>query len=135
MEFTGKYNGKKVNFYIKAKGKEREFIQPYFIKTSIDKTRSGRIYNMNVLFSYDSKSNIIIYDGTQGHGYGYSFSADVYGELIEIIKQVHKKRLTAYDLKQLEKINTHDDAQHFTPKFLENLKKYNNEALAEKWSK
>ena len=131
MEFTGRREGNKILFYIQAKGNEREFIQPYFIKTSIDKTRNGRIYEMEVLFSYNTKTKTIIYNGRQGHG--YSFSADVFGELINIIKQVHKKRLTAYDLKQLDKINTHDSEQTFTPKFLENLKQYNAEALHEKW--
>lgn len=133
MEFTGRREGNKILFYIQAKGSEREFIQPYFIKTSIDKTRSGRIYEMEVLFSYNTKTKTIIYNGRQGHGFGYSFSSDVYCELINIIKQVHKKRLTAYDLKQLDKINTHDSEQAFAPKFLENLKQYNTEALQEKW--
>lgn len=129
MEFTTIYrNGKPERFFIKVSDiKEYAFIQPYFLATSIDHARHGSILEMECLFSGS------VWQGRQRHGYGYSCSADVYGELIRIIKKIHKSRLTPSDRETLSKINTHDSDLTLPENFLENLKEYNSVAMAEKY--
>lgn len=129
MEYASIYkNGKVDRFFLKLDSeKEFEFIQPYFISTSIDKPRSGRIYEMDCLFSGS------VWSGRQGHGYGYSASADVYGQLISIIEKLHKDRLTEQDRAALSKINTHNDKQIFPVDLLDNLSKYNDAEMAKKY--
>ena len=129
MEYASIYkNGKVDRFFLKLDDpKEFDFIQPYFISTSYEKPRSGRIYGMDCLFSG------IVWSGRQGHGYGYSSSADVYGELIAIIEKLHKGRLTDQDRAELDKINTHNDKQTFSAELLDNLSKYNDAAMAKKY--
>lgn len=130
MEFTAIYkNGKVQNFYIKTDNpKEFSFIHPYFIVTTMDKTRHGSILEMDCLFSGT------VWYGRQTHGYGYSCSADVYGELIRIIEKTHKKRLTDFDREELHKINTHDNRIELPFDLLDNLRKYNEEELAIKYN-
>ena len=103
MEFNSIYkNGKPDYFFITIdheKG-ERAFIQPYFLVTDIDHPRRGRIREMNVLVNI---GNIIVYYGKATHGYGYSHSADVYGELIDIIDHKDAHRMKAF----LTKIRNH----------------------------
>lgn len=129
MEYTSIYkNGKVDRFFLKLDNeKEFEFIQPYFISTTMEKPRSGRIYEMDCLFSG------LVWSGRQGHGYGYSASADVYGQLVHIIETLHKKRLTDQDRAELAGINTHNNNQVFPAELLEHLAKYNSAAMAEKY--
>lgn len=94
MEFNSIYkNGKPDYFFITIDSKkgERAFIQPYFIVTDIDHPRRGSIREMNVLVN---TNGVIVYYGKATHGYGYSHSADVYGELIDIIEDSYGKELT-----------------------------------------
>jgi hypothetical protein len=125
MEFNTIYkNGKPERFFIKIDNpKEFAFIQPYFLITSINHTRHGRILEMNCLFSSS------VWQGRQQHGYGYSCSADVYGELITIIEKLHKKRLTNEDRDELHEINTHGERLTLSENLLDHLSAYNTEEL------
>lgn len=134
MKFNSIYkNGKPDYFFITIDSKkgERAFIQPYFIVTDIDHQRRGRIREMNVLVNMN---NIIVYYGKATHGYGYSHSADVYGELIDIIRDSYGKELTEAENKELSKINTHDDELTVSPKLLEHLAELNKVALDKKFA-
>lgn len=134
MKFNSIYkNGKPDYFFITIDSKkgERAFIQPYFIVTDIDHQRHGRIREMNVLVNMN---NIIVYYGKATHGYGYSHSADVYGELIDIIRDSYGKELTEAENKELSKINTHDDELTVSPKLLEHLAELNKVALDKKFA-
>lgn len=130
LQFNTIYkNGKPNYFFIKADSpKEFTFIQPYFLITSIDKQRHGRILELNALFSG------CVWYGRQIHGYGYSASADVYGELIAIIKKLHGKRLSEKALQELNAINTHDDELTLSAELLEELRTLNGEAITEKYA-
>ena len=132
MKFNSIYrNGKPDYFFItidRKKG-ERAFIQPYFIVTSIDYPRHGRIKEMNVL---ENMNDVVIYYGKATHGYGYSHSADVYGELIDIIRDSYGEELTDVEKYELSKINTHDDELKLSPKLLEHLAELNKVALNKK---
>lgn len=130
MKFTTIYrNGKCERFFIKLDNiKEWAFIQPYFIVTSLEKPRHGRILEMNCLFSSS------VWQGRQTHGYGYSCSADVYGELISIILKIHKNRLIADDIEELSKINTHDEDLTLSDEFLTRLAGYNSDELHIKYN-
>ena len=132
MEFNSIYkNGKPDYFFITIDSKKGEcaFIQPYFIVTDIDHPRRGRIREMNVLVN---TNGIIVYYGKATHGYGYSHSADVYGELIHIIRDTYGKELTDAEEKELSKINTHDDELTLSPELLEHLAELNKVALDKK---
>ena len=132
MEFNSIYkNGKPDYFFITIDSKkgERAFIQPYFIVTDIDHPRRGRIREMNVLVN---TNGIIVYYGKATHGYGYSHSADVYGELIDIIRDTYGEELTDAENKELSKINTHDDELTVSPELLEHLAELNKVALDKK---
>ena len=135
MEFNSIYkNGKPDYFFITIDSKkgERAFIQPYFIVTDIDHPRRGRIKEMNVLANMN---DVIVYYGKATHGYGYSHSADVYGELIDIIRDSYGKELTEAEKTELSKINTHDDELTLSPELLEHLAELNNVALYGKFQK
>ncbi len=86
---------------------------------------------MNVLVNMN---NIIVYYGKATHGYGYSHSADVYGELIDIIRDSYGKELTDAENKELSKINTHDDELTVSPELLEHLAELNKVALDNKFA-
>lgn len=137
MKYASIYNNGKVqNFYIKANKKEYDaFLQNYFILTSIDNKRLSNIKEMECLFSNDYKheESDAVYIGKQKHGYGYSASADVYGTLLQTIKNLYKNDLTAEDLAKLEKINTHEDNIIIDNDLLEKLGKLSNAKLYEKW--
>lgn len=128
MKFTTIYkNGKPEYFFIKLdKPNEFSFIQPYFLVTSIDHTRHGRIQDLECLFSGS------VFIGKQSHGYGYSCSADVYGELITIINKLHGKKLSERAKKELKKINTHEDEQKISKRTLDELKELNKEIILHK---
>lgn len=129
MEYTSIYkNGKVDRFFLKLDDpKEFSLLQPYFLSTKIDSPRCGRILEMDCLFSGS------VWSGRQSHGYGYSASADVYGQLIAIIEKLHKGRLTDQDRAALNKINTHNDKQTFPVELLDNLSKYNDAEMAKKY--
>lgn len=132
MEFNSIYkNGKPDYFFITIDSKkgERAFIQPYFIVTDIDHPRRGSIREMNVLVN---TNGIIVYYGKATHGYGYSHSADVYGELIDIIRDTYGEELTDAEEKELSKINTHEDELTVSPELLEHLAELNKVALDKK---
>ena len=134
MKFNSIYkNGKPDYFFITIDRKqgERAFIQPYFIVTNIDHPRRGSIKEMNVL---ENMNEVTIYYGKATHGYGYSHSADVYGELIDIIQTLYKKELTEEEIKEINKINTHDDELKLSPKLLEHLAELNRVALDKKFA-
>lgn len=131
LQFNTIYkNGKPQYFFIKSdKPEEFNFIQPYFLATSIDHPRHGRILELNTLFSGAGA----VWCGRQQHGYGYSASADVYGELIEIIKKEHGKNLSEEAKKELNAINTHDDNLTLSDELLNELKAHNINALELKY--
>lgn len=134
MEFNSIYkNGKPDYFFITIDSKkgERAFIQPYFIVTDIDHPRRGSIREMNVLVN---TNGVIVYYGKATHGYGYSHSADVYGELIDIIRDTYGEELTDAEKEELRKINTHDDELTVSPELLEHLAELNKVALDKKWA-
>lgn len=127
LQFNTIYkNGKPQYFFIKSdKPEEFNFIQPYFLATSIDHTRHGRILELNTLFSGAGA----VWCGRQQHGYGYSASADVYGELIEIIKKAYGKKLSDGAKKELNAINTHDENLTLSDELLKELRTLNTDAL------
>lgn len=131
MEFTTIYrNGKPQYFFIKIDhAEEFNFIQPYFLVTSMDKPRFGRILEMECLFSGS------VWQGRQSHGYGYSCSADVYGTLIDAIHKLYRKELSDESKQELTAINTHDDTLKLSENLLAELAKLNMIALERKYSK
>lgn len=137
MKYTSIYkNGKIQNFYLKANKKEYDaFIQNYFLLTSLDNPRLGNIKEMSVLFSNDYKheGSEAVYIGKQCHGWGYSASADVYGELLQAIKKLYKNELDEIDIEELDKINTHDEILTISDALLEKLGALSNYKLYEKW--
>lgn len=130
MKFTTIYrNGKPQNFFIKLdQPEEFEFLQPYFILTTSDKPRFGRILEMDCLFSGS------VWYGRQSHGYGYSCSADVYGSLIEAIHKMHGGALSPETTQELNTINTHEDDLQLSENALNELKTLNAAALERKWN-
>lgn len=131
IEYSSIYkNGKIERFFIKTeKGKEFNFIQPYFLLTSLDKKRNGNILELDCLFTGS------VWQGRQTHGWGYSSSHDVFSQLLENIKNLYKNKLTEKTLNELTKINTHDDKINLTEETLDELNKLNNEYLTQKWGK
>ena len=128
MEYTSIYkNGKVQNFFIKIDNqKEFNFLQPYFLITTLDKQRSGSILEMNCLFSCST------WYGRQTHGWGYSSTHDVYSQLIAIIKNLYKNDLSQQALDELDKINTHDDRQTLSDALLDELDRLNNDYIINK---
>lgn len=131
MEFTTIYrNGKPQYFFIKIdEPAEFNFIQPYFLVTSMDKPRFGRILEMECLFSGS------VWHGRQSHGYGYSCSADVYGTLIDTIYKLYNKELSEESKQELNAINTHDNILKLSGNLLRELARLNAIALERKYSK
>lgn len=130
MEFTNIYrNGKPQYFFIKLDAEnEYNFLQPYFLLTSYDRPRLGRILEMECLFSGS------VWQGRQSHGYGYSCSADVYGTLIGAIKKLHGKALSTAAKEELNAINTHDSTLTLSAELLTELATLNTAALAKKYN-
>lgn len=131
MEFNTIYrNGKPQYFFIKIdEPAEFNFLQPYFLVTSMDKPRFGRILEMECLFSGS------VWQGRQSHGYGYSCSADVYGTLIDAINKLYKKDLSDESKHELSAINTHESTLKLSENLLKELAKLNMIALERKYSK
>lgn len=130
IEFTTIYhNGRPQRFFIKIdKPSEFNFIQPYFLITTYDKPRFGRILEMDCLFSGS------VWQGRQSHGYGYSCSADVYGTLLEAIRKLHKNSLSEAARAELNAIETHNDRLTISAATLAELATLNNAALACKYN-
>ena len=131
MEFTTIYrNGKPQYFFIKIdEPAEFNFLQPYFLVTSMDKPRFGRILEMECLFSGS------VWQGRQSHGYGYSCSADVYGTLIDAIYKLYNKELSEESKQELNAINTHDNILKLSGNLLRGLARLNAIAVKRKYSK
>lgn len=129
MKYYAIYKKGKVDrFFIKATQKEYvALLQNYFTVTSLDRPRLGRIYEMECLFSGE------VWTGRQYHGFGYASCADVYGELIALVKKIFKNRLTQRTLAELETVNTHDDELTLSPETIEELSLLANEKLAERY--
>lgn len=131
MEFTTIYrNGKPQYFFIKIDhAEEFNFLQPYFLVTSMDKPRFGRILEMECLFSGS------VWQGRQSHGYGYSCSADVYCTLIDAIHKLYSKELSEESKQELTAINTHESTLKLSENLLAELAKLNMIALERKYNK
>ena len=130
MEYTNIYrNGKPQYFFIKIDAEnEYNFLQPYFLLTSYDHPRLGRILEMDCLFSGS------VWQGRQSHGYGYSCSADVYETLIDAIKKLHGKMLSSTAKEELNEINTHERTLTLSANLLSELATLNAAALAKKYN-
>lgn len=130
MEFSTIYrNGKPQYFFIKIdEPAEFNFLQPYFILTSLEKPRFGRILEMECLFSGS------VWQGRQTHGYGYSCSADVYGTLIDAIKKLHGKIISPDAISEIDKINTHENTLTLSIATLKELATLNTIALERKYA-
>ena len=131
MEFNTIYrNGKPQYFFIKINhAQEFNFLQPYFLVTSMDKPRFGRILEMECLFTGS------VWQGRQSHGYGYSCSADVYDTLIDAIYKLYKKDLSEESKQELNAINTHENTLKLSENLLKELAKLNTIALERKYNK
>lgn len=131
MKFTSRYEGKKHLFYIQIdKKNEFELLQPYFLATSYDHPRKGRINYMDCLFSG------AVWCGSCRHGYGYSVSADVYGSLYSIIREMYKNKIV--DGGPLDNFlsnwNTHDNDFLAPDEAMEELRALNDKAMEEKFN-
>lgn len=131
MEFNTIYrNGKPQYFFIKIdEPAEFNFLQPYFLLTTMDKPRFGRILEMECLFSGS------VWQGRQSHGYGYSCSADVYGTLIDAIYKLYKKELSEESKHELNVINTHESILKLSGNLLAELATLNTIALKRKYDR
>lgn len=122
-------NGKPEYFFIRAESpKEWALVQPYFLLSSIDKPRVGRIRSMECLFSGDT------WYGKQTHGYGYSASHDVYGQLLACIDKLYKDTLSDSAAAELHALNIDDDRIQVSESTLDELEKLNSAALAAKYN-
>lgn len=131
MEFNTIYrNGKPQYFFIKIdEPAEFNFLQPYFLLTTMDKPRFGRILEMECLFSGS------VWQGRQSHGYGYSCSADVYGTLIDAIYKLYKKDISEESKHELNAINTHESTLKLSENLLRELARLNAIALERRYIK
>lgn len=129
MEYTSIYkNGKPAYFFIKLDNiKEFEFIQPYFLLTDSVHTRCGNILEMECLFSGS------VWYGRQRHGYGYSPSHDVYGQLVSCIQKLHGDELSDAAHAEIRNINTDDRILHISESTLDELSVLNSRAFERKY--
>lgn len=74
-----------------------------------------------------------VWYGRQRHGYGYSPSHDVYGQLIACIEKLHGKALSDTARAELHAINTDDNRLHISAKTLEELDALNAAAFERKY--
>ena len=126
MEFNTIYkSGRPQYFFIRLdKPEEWELLRPYYLLTTSDHPRAGRILEMSCLFSG------CIWSGRASHGYGYACSADVYGTLINLIRKLHGKRLSAAAVRELDAVNTHEDRLTLSDATLQELAALNAAAFA-----
>lgn len=110
MEFNTIYKGGRPQYFfiLLERPDEWEPPRPYYLTTTSDHPRAGRILEMDCLFSGRVWSGRV-WSGRASHGYGYACSADVYGTLIDLIRKLHGKRLSAAAVKELDAVNTHED--------------------------
>lgn len=129
IEYSSIYkNGKIERFFIKTENaKEFNFIQPYFLLTSLNKKRNGNILEMDCLFTGS------VWQGRQKHGWGYSSSHDVFSQLLENIYKLYNNKLSEQTKNELQKINTHDDKITLSESTLNELNELNNAFCAKKW--
>lgn len=126
MEFTTIYkNSRPQYFFVRLERPEEwAILQPYYLTATSDRPRAGRILEMDCLFSGH------VWRGRMTHGYGYSCSADVYGTLIDLIRKLHGKRLSAAAAKELDAVNTHEDRLTLTDATLQELATLNTAEFA-----
>lgn len=105
MEFARIYKNSRPQYFFLLLDKPQEWaiLQPYYLTTTSDHPRAGRILEMSCLFTDR------VWSGRASHGYGYACCADVYGTLISLIHKLHGKRLSAAAMQELDAINTHED--------------------------
>lgn len=105
MEFNTIYKGGRPQYFFIRLERPEEWaiLQPYYLTTTYDRPRAGRILEMDCLYSG------LVWYGRVSHGYGYACSADVYGTLIDLIHKLHGNRLSAAAVKELDAVNTHED--------------------------
>ena len=117
MEFNTIYKNSRPQYFflLLDKPEEWEFLRPYYLTTTSDHPRAGRILEMNCLFSGR------VWSGRASHGYGYACSADVYGTLINLTHKLHGKRLSAAAAKELDAVDTHADRLTLTDATLQEL--------------
>lgn len=122
-------NGKPEYFFLRTEQpKEWALVQPYFLLSSINKPRVGRIRSMECLFSGDT------WYGKQTHGYGYSASHDVYGQLLACIDKLYKDALGDTAAAELRALNIDDNRIQVSESTLDELEKLNSAALAAKYN-
>lgn len=128
MKFASIYKNGKPDYFFIALGDEKEFqfVRPYYITTSLERPRHGRIKEVNNLLN---ANNIYVVYGKGVHWYGYSFSADIYGELINIILKLYKNDLTKNELEELRDINTHKNTIVLSDGLLSHLSELNQKAF------
>lgn len=129
MEYTSVYkNGKPAYFFIKTETPEEyNFIQPYFLLTDSVHTRCGKILEMECLFSGS------VWYGRQRHGYGYSPSHDVYGQLVSCIQKLYGDELSDAAHAEIRNINTDDRILHISESTLNELSALNMKAFERKY--
>lgn len=105
MEFARIYkNSRPQYFFLRLdKPEEREILRPYYLLTTSDHPRAGRILEMHCLFTDR------VWSGRASHGYGCACCADVYGTLISLIHKLHGRRLSSAAVQELDAINPHED--------------------------
>lgn len=126
MEFNTIYkNGRPQYFFIRLERPEEwEILRPYYLLTTSDRPRAGRILEMDCLFSG------LVWRGRVSHGYGYACNADVYGTLIDLIHKLHGNRLSTAAVQELDAINTHEDRLTLSDATLRELAALNAAAFA-----
>lgn len=129
IHHAGMYVGNSNVFMLSVdNSREINFIQPYFFVTSMEHPRKGNINRL------DCKISGQVWAGTQRHGWGYSWSADVFGTLIEIIKTLYRNKLSEKAKRELNNINTHESDIKLSNSLLNELSRLNSEYLNEKYS-
>lgn len=126
MEFNAVYkNGRPQYFFARLDKPEKwEILRPYYLLTTSDHPRAGRILEMDCLFSGH------VWRGRASHGYGYAYSADVYGTLLDLIRKLHGKHLSVAAVQELDAINTHEDRLTLSDATLQELAALNAAAFA-----
>lgn len=92
-------NGRADYFVIRTeKPEEWELLRPYYLQTSYDKPRAGRILEMTCLFS-DSVWCVRL-------SRSYAGTADVFRALVDLALKLHGGQLSAAAVKELNGANT-----------------------------
>lgn len=92
-------NGRADYFIIRTeKPEEWELLRPYYLQTSYDKPRAGRILEMTCLFSGSVWSVRLIRS--------YAGTADVFRALVDLALKLHGDQLSAAAVEELNGSNT-----------------------------